>query len=189
VSTPSWDNRRLCDDGACTGLIGADGVCRVCGKAVPFWGDERRRGMQEDPADGDGDGDGDAADDEAARAARSPGAGAGGDDDDAERALCPDGSCTGLLDADGRCKVCGKVDPDAVIAMRKAKPGGDAGDPGGDDSDGDSDGDGDGDGDAGDAGAADGDDDADRRLCPDGACTGLLGSDGTCKVCGRSAEG
>ena len=30
-------------------------------------------------------------------------------------------------------------------------------------------------------------DDEDRQLCPDGACTGLLGSDGKCKECGRSA--
>ena len=26
----------------------------------------------------------------------------------------------------------------------------------------------------------------DRELCPDGACTGLIGPDGRCKVCGRS---
>jgi hypothetical protein len=30
-------------------------------------------------------------------------------------------------------------------------------------------------------------DDGERRLCPDGACTGLVGSDGVCKVCGKSA--
>jgi hypothetical protein len=30
--------------------------------------------------------------------------------------------------------------------------------------------------------------DEDRRLCPDGACIGLIGYDGRCKVCGRSAD-
>jgi hypothetical protein len=28
----------------------------------------------------------------------------------------------------------------------------------------------------------------DRELCPDGACIGLIGSDGKCKVCGLHAE-
>ena len=153
---PSWDNRRLCDDGACTGLIGSDGVCRECGKVVPFWGDERRRGMQDEI-------------DEEPGMARS-GADAGGDEDDDnedERALCPDGACTGLLDDDGRCKVCGKVDPNAVIAMRNEH----AKTP-----------------DEEDKADVAGDGDDERKLCPDGACTGLIGDDGTCKVCGRSAE-
>jgi hypothetical protein len=29
----------------------------------------------------------------------------------------------------------------------------------------------------------------DRILCPDGACIGLIGSDGRCKVCGKLYEG
>jgi hypothetical protein len=171
---PSWDNRRLCDDGACTGLIGSDGVCRECGKPVPFWGDERRRGMQNE-----GD---EAIDEEPGAAAVHAGEGGGErvrerDDDENDRALCPDGACTGLLDADGRCKVCGKVDPNAVIAMRTDKRD--------DDDDAGEDGDGDGEGDEDDAADGGGDE---RKLCPDGGCTGLLGSDGKCKVCGRSAE-
>ena len=28
-----------------------------------------------------------------------------------------------------------------------------------------------------------------RRLCPDGACIGVVGSDGRCHVCGRLASG
>jgi hypothetical protein len=28
-----------------------------------------------------------------------------------------------------------------------------------------------------------------RRLCPDGACIGVIGPDGRCGVCGRSASG
>jgi hypothetical protein len=28
-----------------------------------------------------------------------------------------------------------------------------------------------------------------RRLCPDGGCIGVIGDDGRCRVCGRSASG
>jgi hypothetical protein len=163
VVGPSWENRRLCDDGGCTGLIGSDGVCRECGKAVPFWGDERRRGMQESPEAAELE----ALDEEPAAAVGRAAATSADDDDD--RALCPDGSCTGVLDSDGRCKVCGKVDPNAVIAMRTKSTGDD---------------------DRKEASPAEdaADDSGDRALCPDGACTGLIGDDGKCKVCGRSAE-
>ena len=27
-----WDNRRLCSDGSCIGVIGPDGRCKECGK-------------------------------------------------------------------------------------------------------------------------------------------------------------
>ncbi|MBE7451897.1 MAG: hypothetical protein HS111_24320 [Kofleriaceae bacterium] len=171
-----WSERRLCDDGDCTGLVGNDGRCKVCGRASAFWGDERRRGMRDEPDEPDepdeiGDGD--------ARGARRA---AAGDDD---RRLCPDGDCTGILGIDGRCKVCGRAEPGraAVASARARAADGDAADD-----------------DAADDDAADdahhgepaGDDPGDasdqRRLCPDGGCTGLLGPDGRCKVCGRGAE-
>ena len=31
-SDPEWENRILCPDGNCIGIIGPDGRCRVCGK-------------------------------------------------------------------------------------------------------------------------------------------------------------
>src|SRR5262245_8887150 len=31
--------------------------------------------------------------------------------------------------------------------------------------------------------------DPQRRLCPDGGCIGVIGSDGRCRVCGRAASG
>jgi hypothetical protein len=31
--------------------------------------------------------------------------------------------------------------------------------------------------------------DSKRRLCPDGSCVGVIGSDGRCSVCGRNASG
>ncbi len=80
--------------------------------------------------------------------------------DESERELCPDGNCTGLIGADGRCKVCGL----ALDGSRAGAPYA--------------------------AAARDHDEtppDEDRQLCPDGNCIGLIGSDGKCKVCGRSA--
>jgi hypothetical protein len=85
-----WDHRQLCSDGACVGLIGDDGTCKVCGRAAQNWGDERKRGMveasadepstdessiDEDEDDDDDDDDDDDADDDG---------GADGDDDDDE---------------------------------------------------------------------------------------------------------
>jgi len=36
---------------------------------------------------------------------------------------------------------------------------------------------------------SDGKFDPHRRLCPDGACIGVIGDDGRCRVCGRSGGG
>jgi hypothetical protein len=111
VSEIDWDHRELCPDGACTGLVGADGVCKVCGKAVPNWGDERRRGLQEEPEDAADDEDDDDLDDdeyedeyeddEAAAPEGEPG-------EWTDRKLCDDGACIGVIGADGKCTVCGK---------------------------------------------------------------------------------
>lgn len=92
--------------------------------------------------------------------------------DESDRELCPDGNCTGLIGSDGSCKVCGltrdgratervavSADVDEDAASSRSAEG---------------------------ALTIDGDVD-DRQLCPDGNCLGLIGSDGKCKVCGRSA--
>lgn len=92
-----WDQRQLCPDGACIGVIGPDGTCKVCGRVAPNWGDERRRGQipEEDVAEQV----------EANVAARDlPEA----PEDFEHRQLCPDGACIGVIGDDGRCKVCGK---------------------------------------------------------------------------------
>jgi hypothetical protein len=31
---PEWDDRKLCPDGACVGVIGANGTCNVCGRSA-----------------------------------------------------------------------------------------------------------------------------------------------------------
>jgi hypothetical protein len=100
--------------------------------------------------------------------------------DEAERELCPDGNCTGLIGADGKCKACGlALDANRAGAPYAAKVRDEESVPG----------------DGIPAGEDDGiavggmviDDADDRQLCPDGNCIGLIGSDGKCKVCGRSA--
>ena len=116
-----WENRQLCPDGSCIGVIGPDGTCKTCGRAAPNWGDERRRGTLpvEETA---GDAERPAADPvvEGARpadaseggtsgaSAVSGVSGASGDPDWDQRTLCPDGGCTGVVQASGRCSVCGR---------------------------------------------------------------------------------
>jgi hypothetical protein len=121
MSEIDWDHRELCPDGACTGLVGGDGVCKVCGKAVPNWGDERMRGLASEPEEGDEDLDED--DDEA----YEEGGDEYEDDEDSdedsdsdevagepagaewtERKLCDDGACVGVIGEGGKCTVCGK---------------------------------------------------------------------------------
>jgi hypothetical protein len=95
--------RRLCADGSCVGVVGPDGRCRVCGLAHP---DGAGDGSTFSAA-ADLDDDDRAEADDAGLAADAPLAADGGGFD-AARPLCPDGSCVGVLGADGRCKVCGR---------------------------------------------------------------------------------
>ena len=105
-------HRRLCPDGACIGVIGDDGRCRVCGRSATGGGDAPagfvaaagEDAPDDDAAEAGADeipgGDGDAAD---AKAAAPGGAGF-----DPARRLCPDGGCIGVIGADGVCTVCGQ---------------------------------------------------------------------------------
>jgi hypothetical protein len=104
-------HRRLCPDGACIGVIGSDGRCRVCGRSAGG-GDGKDEAppaafvspdFQDDEDDDDQDGDG--AEDAAAPVAAAGGKGAAFDPN---RRLCPDGECLGVIGADGVCNVCGK---------------------------------------------------------------------------------
>ncbi len=97
----------------------------------------------------------------------------------ANRRLCVDGNCIGVIGPDGRCKECGRPDSgdppaaddlfddsqttdsgaDETVATPSSKPRNSA-------------------------------DDVweNRRLCPDGNCIGVIGPDGRCKECGRPDE-
>jgi hypothetical protein len=101
------DDRQLCPDGACIGVIGDDGRCKVCGRAAE--GEPAPRAGRDlfAPADGaDGPDESDEADEPDEPDEPDSSEDAAWDD---ERQLCPDGSCIGLLGPDGRCKVCGKT--------------------------------------------------------------------------------
>ena len=86
--------RALCPDGNCTGVIGDDGRCKVCGAR----GEATRSGAAVGSDTGEGD----------------PASMGGGDLDDTSegeldaRELCSDGNCVGLIGEDARCKVCGR---------------------------------------------------------------------------------
>lgn len=84
--------RELCPDGACIGLIGADGRCRECGRAGERGGE---RGGSSSAAPSPSAGKPDADD-------------APGEEID-DRELCPDGMCIGVIGANRRCKVCGRA--------------------------------------------------------------------------------
>jgi hypothetical protein len=99
----AWENRRLCSDESCIGVIGPDGRCKECGK--PYAGEpvppETPAPPDEAPA---------AVEDAAAPAGPAGAEPADQDADDswAERRLCSDESCIGVIGPDGRCKECGK---------------------------------------------------------------------------------
>ena len=103
---------------------------------------------------------------------------------DENRDLCDDGNCLGVV-VGGKCNVCGLAAAGASPRdPTSGQTGGHAPTSGGGTTRGD---------DGGADMVAEGGhvDDAfdgeERKLCSDGACTGLLGSDGKCKECGRSA--
>jgi hypothetical protein len=99
----TWDNRELCSDGACIGVIGADGTCNVCGTRAPNWSPDRRRDDGDDSVESDSVPEPDDLD---VAPASSAAADLTGDPDWDNRTLCPDGSCTGLIAGTGKCSVC-----------------------------------------------------------------------------------
>ena len=101
----AWEERILCADESCIGTIGADGACRVCGR--PYDGPPPQGGQTEgaDPF-GDEEPDTAAADDWPGEAAPDGEADAT-DEEWAQRVLCRDEGCIGVIGPDGRCKECG----------------------------------------------------------------------------------
>jgi hypothetical protein len=98
-ASEEWQNRRLCSDETCIGVIGPDGRCKECGRphdpgAIPD-------ASVPAPAPA------------AAEADPLPVAAGGAEsaETDAEwssRRLCSDGNCIGVIGPDGRCRECGK---------------------------------------------------------------------------------
>lgn len=104
VSDEEWNQRILCSDGACIGIIGKDGKCNECGTA--YTGDLPLPAVDTDDAD-DADLKGDFFDETAADTDENDVS----DITDTEwdnRALCSDGNCIGVIGPDGLCNECGK---------------------------------------------------------------------------------
>ncbi|MCX5880498.1 MAG: hypothetical protein NTU74_01375 [Deltaproteobacteria bacterium] len=91
-----WENRRLCSDDSCIGVIGDDGRCRVCGRLDPEApGDPElppcRNAVKDEPQEPPSG--------EQVPKPQDPGW--------EDRKLCNDESCIGTIDTNGRCRVCG----------------------------------------------------------------------------------
>ncbi len=173
------NDRELCSDGACVGVIGPDGRCKECGKSSPNKTPKAGRKNGADapvptsvlPSKKSTDGD-------------APGARAvEGDSFDPEaRELCPDGACIGVIGPDGRCKECGTASPHGPRAPGPTPPDSHGDTPTPDD-----------DTTQNDASEVQESSESsenveERRLCPDGACIGVIGSNGRCKECGTRAD-
>jgi len=108
-SDTDWDNRILCSDGSCIGVIGPDGHCKECGK--------KYEGTLPETVASDNEGQSPGEDESRASTAidsqPQPSAGITSEeetqsDDWANRQLCSDGNCIGVIGPDGRCTECGK---------------------------------------------------------------------------------
>jgi hypothetical protein len=109
--------RRLCPDGACVGLIGDNGRCKVCGLpagGVPPTDSADAALFASVPLAADADAaDADAELDGASGVEVEPASAVAGGFDP-NRRLCDDGACVGVVGPGGVCNVCGR--PAAVKA-------------------------------------------------------------------------
>ena len=92
-----WENRVLCSDESCIGVIGPDGRCKECGKSYEGSQTAESNETQTSAVDAD---DLDATEPTQTDTADSS--------DWENRTLCSDESCIGVIGPDGRCKECGK---------------------------------------------------------------------------------
>jgi hypothetical protein len=93
-----WQNRKLCSDGNCIGVIGKDGFCSECGRKFMENGEESSGDFEAGTLEAQGEvlsEDGEVAD-------------LSTDMDWENRILCSDENCIGIIGPDGRCKECGK---------------------------------------------------------------------------------
>jgi hypothetical protein len=92
-----WDNRRLCSDENCIGVIGRDGRCKECGRPyAEDAGDVPPAAVVAAPAVA------------SEIPLEAPTVVAEADDDWENRRLCSDENCIGVIGRDGRCKECGR---------------------------------------------------------------------------------
>ncbi|MBW1753446.1 MAG: hypothetical protein JRJ46_10160 [Deltaproteobacteria bacterium] len=105
-----WEQRTLCSDESCIGVIGPDGRCKECG--LPYES-EKQQDFSEEHAASDSEAEEEVAQDDE-EVAEDDEEVAQDDEEDAvtdieweQRTLCRDESCIGVIGPDGRCKDCG----------------------------------------------------------------------------------
>jgi hypothetical protein len=96
-SASEWENRRLCSDESCIGVIGRDGRCRECGKPGEG-GDAGGKAEMPRPEPSS----------EPFERPHGPAETGAPDDEWENRRLCSDESCIGVIGPDGRCRECGR---------------------------------------------------------------------------------
>lgn len=98
-----WEQRQLCRDESCIGVIGPDGRCKECGlpfEEGPSGGIEEEPTMEKLEAS--------ETEEELEDVEENLGEESDLDLEWEKRTLCSDESCIGVIGPDGRCKECGK---------------------------------------------------------------------------------
>jgi hypothetical protein len=98
-----WENRTLCIDENCIGVVGPDGCCKECGKTY-----EGFTPPSEEPVAVDTDTPPEEEVTSVDEIDASNATETHFDDSWENRTLCSDESCIGVIGPDGRCKECGK---------------------------------------------------------------------------------
>ena len=100
-----WEQRTLCSDESCIGVIGPDGRCKECG--LPYSGTfdaTKEKSVASDFNEADPEEEINEEDEDI----EEHDAEALTDSEWEQRTLCSDESCIGVIGPDGRCKECGK---------------------------------------------------------------------------------
>jgi len=96
-----WENRTLCSDESCIGVIGIDGRCKECGKPFNQEPEKERSDMSEESDNEDRLFEDDSSFEDDYSTVHE-------EMEWENRTLCSDESCIGVIGTDGRCKECGK---------------------------------------------------------------------------------
>ncbi len=102
-NSSDWNNRVLCSDGSCIGVIGSDGRCKECGKKNEGDLPVQNPPETEDQTEAQEEVDSSLEKNEIHEVADAP-----VDEVWENRVLCSDGACIGVIGPDGKCKECGK---------------------------------------------------------------------------------
>lgn len=106
-----WENRTLCSDGNCIGVIGKNGRCNECGKpydgVLPWLNETSEGGENVNQQDVSGE-HAEPGDSESPASGNTDHSKSDADLEWEKRTLCSDGNCIGVIGPDGLCKECGK---------------------------------------------------------------------------------